>query len=438
MSDATTSDCVPGTSARPVDVSERVALLDVLRGFALWGVFISNSFAWFSGNALLPRAQAESLVEPPLEAVVNGLYYFFVNQKFITLFSVLFGLGFSIQLARAEARKSSIVPLYCRRLGVLLSIGVVHAFALWFGDILAIYAVLGFALLLFRQRSNRTVLTWALVLLVGLPLLAPIVRHYGHSLLHRGQAVVRVARAGDEVDVRERGLLLEGLSSGSFWTTQAANAHFVTYVMPQPQRLLWMARILGRFLLGLLAGRLLLLQDVERHRSLFRRLLVWGLVLGVLGNGVGVVVQRLRLADLVDPTKDTWMLAMPAIAEVGFMALTAAYVAIFALLFQREQWHRVMQVLAPVGRMALTNYLLQTVVSLCLYDGWGLGLIGKLPLSHCVALTTFIFALQIPFSHAWLSRFRFGPVEWLWRSLTYGQWQPLRLAPREAPAPAMN
>jgi len=97
-----------------------------------------------------------------------------------------------------------------------------------------------------------------------------------------------------------------------------------------------------------------------------------------------------------------------------------------------------MWVLAPVGRMALTNYLLETVVSLCLYDGWGLGLIGRMPPSHCVALTLAVFALQVLFSHWWLSRFRFGPAEWLWRSLTYGQAQSMRLPARSAAEPAAS
>jgi uncharacterized protein len=191
-------------------------------------------------------------------------------------------------------------------------------------------------------------------------------------------------------------------------------------------------RILGHFLLGLLAGRHLLLQDVERNRPWHRKLLVWGLVLGVLGNGAWVVVQRLRIAGVLDPSKDTWMLAMSVIQELGYLGLAAVYVTALALLFQRERWRRMLRVLAPVGRMALTHYLLQTVVSLWLYDGWGLGLVGRLPPSRSITLSLGLFALQLLVSHAWLARFRFGPVEWLWRSLTYGRAQPMRLVPRSA------
>ncbi|NBD14119.1 DUF418 domain-containing protein [Corallococcus silvisoli] len=427
------SDPTPSSSASPVDVSERLPLLDVLRGFALCGVFVSNSFAWFSGRVLMPREQAQALAATPFEAVVSALYHFFVNQKFVTLFAFLFGLGFSIQLQRAERRGASVVPVYSRRLLVLLGIGATHLTALWVGDVLSTYALLGFALLLFRQRSDRTLLTWVGVLLVAVPLGVPALQHYGPILLHGAQAAAEAAKATDDLEARLREQLFVGLSSDSLWTTQAANAHFLTFMLPQFKRLFWMATILGRFLLGLLAGRHLLLQDLERHRSLHKKLLGWGLVLGVLGNGAMVGVQRLRILGLVDPAKDGWMVILSAIHELGFLGLAAAYVAVFALLFQREPWRKRMQVLAPVGRMALTNYLMQTVVSLCIYDGWGLGLVGKLPPSSCMALALAVFALQIPLSHAWLSRFRFGPAEWLWRSLTYGQRQPMRHSLKPSP-----
>ncbi|WP_044199226.1 DUF418 domain-containing protein [Hyalangium minutum] len=439
MSEPTPAVPALETEARPVDVSERVVLLDVLRGFALWGVFLSNSFMWFSGRNLLPREQAKALGAPLFEGVVSSLYHFFVNQKFVTLFSFLFGLGFTIQLSRAKARGRAIVPLYSRRLLVLLGIGLTHLFGIWPGDVLSTYALVGFVLLLFRERSDKTVLIWVLVLVGVVPLVAPLIQHYGPILLHGAQAAAEQAKAQEEALAQMRARYLAGRASDSFWAVQLESArYFVTAMVWQVNRLLWMIEILGRFLLGLLAGRHLLMQDVERNRPWHRRLLVWGLVLGVLGNGAMVVVQRLRIAGLVDPVKDAWMVIMPLIHEAGYLGLAAVYVAAFALLFQREGWRKRMSVLAPVGRMALTNYLTQSVVSLCLYDGWGLGLVGKLPPSRCVALTMAVFALQIPFSHGWLSRFRFGPAEWLWRSLTYGRAQPMRLAPPSAPESAAS
>jgi uncharacterized protein len=141
-----------------MDGGQRLVLLDALRGFALCGVFISNVYVWFSGRVLLPRAQVEALTasESLLDTVARNTFNLLVFGKFITLFSFLFGLGFAVQLGRAEQRGASIVPLYLRRLVVLLFIGLAHMFLIWFGDILGSYALMGFGLLLFRNRSDKT------------------------------------------------------------------------------------------------------------------------------------------------------------------------------------------------------------------------------------------------------------------------------------------
>ncbi|MBU8895258.1 DUF418 domain-containing protein [Corallococcus sp. H22C18031201] len=420
------------TEAGPVDTSERLTLLDALRGFALCGVFVSNCFGWFSGRALLSREQALALAAPLQETVVASLYQFFVNQKFVTIFSFLFGLGFSIQLARAESRGTSLVPLYARRLSVLLAMGLVHLFGLWMGDVLSTYAVVGFVLLLFRQRSNKTVLTWALVLMVLMTLVVPLAQRFIPILTLGAQAALEASRAAQVKDAAHRAGFLAELASDSFRVTQAANARFAASNFLGPVRLVWMGVVLANFLFGLLAGRLRLMQDVAAHRGLHLKLLRWGLVVGGVCNGATVTLMRLRSLGVIDPDVARWTSLTPFMMEAGFLGFAAAYVASFALLFERETWRRILGVLAPVGRMALTNYLMQTVMGLVLYDGWGLGLVGKTPPALCVALALGGFALQVPFSHLWLQHFRFGPAEWLWRSLTYGRMQPMRVkAPAE-------
>ncbi|MFY2557768.1 DUF418 domain-containing protein, partial [Corallococcus terminator] len=413
--------------ARPVDATERVTLLDALRGFALCGVFVSNSVSWFSGRVMMPREQAQALSAPLFEMVVAGLYQFFVNQKFVTLFSFLFGLGFSIQLARAEARGSSIVRLYSRRLLVLLAIGMTHQYAIWCGDILHTYAVVGFGLLLFRNRSNTTVLIWAVVLMAVVPLAIPALERFIPIWLHGAEAAGEAAKAARAVETASRTRLFEALSSDSFWTTLVGMARFNNESFVRINRLVWMSLILGRFLFGLLAGRFLLLQDLEGNRHVHQRLLFWGLFLGVIGNGLGLVVWRLRAMGMGDLIDRDWMMVVTVVQELGCLTLGGAYVALFALLSRRGWVQRVFSVLMPVGKMALSNYLLQSVVSVWLYNGWGLGLIGKLPPSTSIFLALGIFAVQIVLSHLWMARFRFGPAEWLWRSLTYGKAQPMRL-----------
>jgi len=412
-------------------LTERVTLVDSLRGFALCGVFIANSFLWFGGRNLLPPEQLGALGAPLLELVTGALFLFLVSQKFISLFGFLFGLGFSIQLSRAEARGASIIPLYIRRLLVLLGIGLLHYFGLWLGDILHLYALVGFSLLLFYKRSDRTLLAWAVLLMGVIPVLIPAIQLFGPVLLQGAEAAAEAEKAVQAQEAARRAQLLAALASDSVWTAQLGNANYTWETWFRSSRApIWMSLILGRFLLGLLAGRHQLLHDVQGHRPLLRRMLVWGLVVGGLLNGLGLLAYHLRTAGGVAPT-NIWLFILTSLQDAGHLALATAYVASFALLFQRVRWRRMMEVLSPVGRMALTNYLMQTVVSLWLYDGWGLGLIGRLPPSRSIILALGIFAVQVMLSHWWLARFRFGPAEWLWRSLTYGRIQPLRLDARE-------
>lgn len=436
MSETVSPTPTPLLDARPVDVSERVTLLDSLRGFALWGVFVSNSITWFSGRAMMRKEQVVALDASLLDTLLKTVYDFTINQKFMTLFTFLFGLGFSIQFARAEARGASILGLYSRRLLILLGIGAVHHYAIWCGDVLETYALLGFALMLFRNSSNRTVAIWAGVLLLVVPLVVPALMRAIPVWLHGAEAAAEAAKARQALMAAGRAQLLESLSSDSFWTSLVGTARFNVDSYASLNRITWMCSVLGRFLLGLLAGRYLLLQDLERHHRVHQRMLFWGLFLGVVGSGSTLVIWRLQRQGLLDMSKSNWMWMLGGISEWGYLLLAAAYVAAFALLARRGWGQGFFNALMPVGRMALTNYLMQSVVSVCIYNGWGLGLITKLPVSRVALLCLVLFAGQMVFSRWWLGRYRFGPVEWLWRSLTYGKAQPMKVAPRRGEAGA--
>ena len=418
-------------SAGPIESAQRVHALDALRGFALLGVFISNSLNWFNGRLFLPKEQALALAASPLELTVNSLFALLIEQKFVTLFTLLFGLGFALQMTRAEGRGTSIVPVYRRRLLVLLGIGLVHMFAIWLGDILTTYALVGFLLLSFRQCSEKTVLVWAALFLFVVPTVFSIGQRVLPVMLDGAAATERAQKATREEDAERRAAFFAGLSSDSVVTSQQANAAYGWASIPNPNRPVLLSIILGRFLLGLWAGRRGLLQDVERHRPLLRKLAAWGL--GV-GSVIGLVVLALNLTYRGVTSLPGWLVWMRIPKDVGILFLGVGFAAAFALLFQKERWRKVLGVFTPAGRMALTLYLMQSVLSITLYDGWGLGLVGRTPPSLTVVFSLLLFAGQVAFSHWWLARFRFGPVEWLWRSLTYGRAQPMRLGPTAAHA----
>ncbi|MFL5353673.1 DUF418 domain-containing protein [Archangium sp.] len=418
--------------ARPVDASERIALLDVLRAFALCGVFVSNAYVHLSGRSFLPRESAAALMSSGVDVVTDWLFNRLVSEKAMSTFSFLFGLGFAIQLGRAEARGASIVPVYRRRLGVLLLLGVTHLFALWYGDVLHLYAVMGFVLLLFRGLPDRRLIVWSLVLILGASATVSAIMIYVPQLAGTPEAVQAASKAKQAMLANIRSETLAGFQSGSYLATVRANAFFYWKVFLKPMTAAHALITLGRFLLGLLAGRRRLFHDVEANRPLFRRLLGWGLGLAVLGTGVALLVDHLLNTGVLSKPAQWWRVLSPVAWELSVLGLCAFYVAGVSLLFLRPRARRWLSVWAPAGQMALTNYLSQTVISQFIYYGYGLNLIGKLHPLPCLALMFALFWVQVGVSHLWLARFRFGPVEWLWRSLTYGKLQPMRRAAARA------
>ncbi|MFY0564163.1 DUF418 domain-containing protein [Archangium lansingense] len=428
MSQPPSSLPAPQAEARPVDSSERLALLDVLRGFALCGVFISNVVMWFSGRAYLTRPQMEAAMASAswLDTALmytNGTLIF---GKFVTIFSFLFGLGFSVQMMRAESRGAAIAPLYMRRLGIMFLIGCAHLFGLWLGDILSTYAALGFALLLFRKRGDKTLLIWAAVLIFVAPMVVTSAMKVLPVLLSGGgaEAGAEAAKAAMERTNQLKAETMASFTSGTYFEVVRANARyyfgqFVQNLGP------FLFALFGRFLLGLVAGRRRLFHDAPQHLPFFRKLFRWSLGISVVASAVGIVVGYMMRQKMIDP-QASWTILLSPVRQLNEVGVATVYVTGLVLLFQREAWQRRLMVLAPVGRMALTNYLSQTVISLFMYYGFGLGLIGKISPATTIGLTLAVFAVQTVISHWWLARFRFGPAEWVWRSLTYGKAQPMR------------
>ncbi|MFY0572499.1 DUF418 domain-containing protein [Archangium lansingense] len=415
--------------ARPVDAGERLEVLDVLRGFALCGVFVSNVYVWFSGRVLMPWPEVQAQVTSSwVNQVAAELFQFFVNGRFMPIFSFLFGLGFAVQMGRAEKRGASVVPVYTRRLMAMYLIGLVHLYGAWYGDVLNMYAVAGLLLLLFRERKDRTLLVWSCVLMFGPMLVAQVLFRYGTLLLEGAEAHAaarEAAKAAAKGMAETRAGIFKSLSSGGYleWLRANAEAYFLLFF--SPMLLTHVGTTVGRFTLGLWAGRSGLFHDVEKHRAVFRRLWGWGLGVGLVGSGLGVVVNVLMKKNLLDG-QAPWTLVLMPVRELGAVGLATFCVTSLTLLFQRERWRWVLSVLGPAGRMAATNYVSQSVLSVLVYSGVGLGLMGKTGPAVTIGLTLGLFGVQVAWSHWWMARFRFGPVEWVWRSLTYGKAQPMK------------
>jgi uncharacterized protein len=411
----------------PTAPRERIEILDVVRGFALFGVLVAN-MAGFKSFGISLGPNGGSLWTGPLDHAVTQMIALAVSMKFVTIFSFLFGVGFALQVLRADARGAPFFPLYARRLLVLLLIGLIHGFLIWSGDILALYAVVGFLPLLFLACRPKTLLACAgiLFLLSFAKWEFILWRQLETKNLRHESAVTGTIAEPPEQDrihaetaqhAYGRGTITEVMSQRARDALSNYSVSFNPLVASNPA-----LRVAGLFLFGLYVGRRGIFRDLRANRPLFRKVWTWGFGLGLLGH--------LGLHFLYHPALPPWLsLLRPLATAVGVPALSLCYVSTLVLLFVNPVWKPFLSPLAAVGRMALSNYLLQSVVCTTVFYSYGLGLYGNVGPAGGLTLSLLIFGAQVPLSVWWLRRFRFGPMEWIWRSLTYGKAQPMRISP---------
>lgn len=409
----------------PTRPQERIVELDILRGFAVLGILLVN-MKYF----MTPFYPYQSGVETKALAdhIAEGLISFFALGKFYTLFSFLFGLGLAIQMKRAEGRGVVFVPLYARRLTILFIMGMAHTFLLWDGDILAAYATLGFALLLFRRRPDASLIRWSVFFLllpiaisaalVGLIFLAGMTPE-GAELIERSFAANATnfqALAEQSLRVYARGTIPEILAQHVQDFNFVVMRYFFNGNGPH---------IFACFLFGLFVGRRGWFRALPSYRACLRTLLTWSLVVGIAANALLVFAEAMSA-----PSRPSPMGILKSVAfAAGAPAFSGFYVASILLLAQQERWRRRFAPLEAVGRLALSNYLGQSLICTLIFYSYGLGLYGAVGSAAGLALTVGVWIFQILLSVWWVRHFRFGPVEWLWRSLTYLRRQPLMGSP---------
>lgn len=425
LTPATQGEGPGGASSHPASGNERIDLLDALRGFALLGIFLAN-LGYFSGWIYLGTEQKEALGALGGGSVRDFFHRAFIEGKFYTVFSLLFGIGFALQKNRLERRGGAVGfrRLYLRRLSLLLAIGLVHLCLIWEGDILTVYALCGFVLLALRDWSSQKLLRLG-VALIALPI--PIYALFwlagwsspGASLVDLGTRVWQSLVGAPVGDADSLEQMQRGGWDG-FYDWALPGVFFRWGALLDSHRL---PKVLGTFLIGVCAGRAISCGGLVGDIKLLQRICFWGFAVGLPANLWLAFVGGLPYLEL----SASGFLATFLYA-IGVAPLGLAYASSFALL-----WHRAPRGLlafSPAGKMALTNYLSQTVFGIAIFYGVGLGLAGRLRPAVWMGLGVGIFALQVFASKLWLNHFRFGPAEWAWRSATYGRLFRLRRDPR--------
>ena len=387
----------------PLPAAERIAALDVLRGIALFGIFIMN-MPGFSHSVFAPLPADLA----PLDAWVSWLRDLLFSGKFNLMFGLLFGIGFHLQLGRLEAARpgSGAVAIYARRLAVLLAIGLVHAALLWSGDVLVVYAVLGFGLLAIRRWSDRAVLS-LLVFCLVFPAIAEALRPL---LLSISTEAIGAFEVEDYLLSNDA-----AFGHGSFLDAMAETlrvfAWYYRSALGAYSLGVFYVQMATGILLGVLVGRRGWVERLPALREPIRRTHLAALGVAFAAGALSLAFSALGATGLDTLAK-----------SLGRPALMAFYALSVLRLLAWPGAARWLRPFALAGRMPLSNYLLQTLLGLVVFYGWGLGFWNRVSPSVEVALATGLyFLVQLPLSAAWLARFRYGPVEYVWRRLTYGR-----------------
>ena len=396
-----------------VPASERNPVLDIVRGFALMGILIMNMPGFSS--SFFAEADGSHLWPGQVDQIAEGLREMLFSGKFNSMFSMLFGIGFTLQFARMQrSDPEHATRIYLRRLLVLAVLGVLHAAVFWGGDVLHVYAILGIVLLFgLRHASDRT-----LIALMALCLLYPVISGLLRLFVMTPDLVaarVAIAKGFEAADNATFG-------HGTFW--QAASLHAREFAFMYSDGLAawgffgFYVQMALTMLLGLLAGRRRWPDRIAELMPQLRKVHVWALVVGLACGAAFTIIFELNRTPGPSPIKLLGGVAY-WLSRLGMMIF---YVLTIVRLAQHPAWARRFAPIAAAGRMPLTNYLMQTAICTVLFYGWGFGLWGKVgPAAGLVLSLAIFFLIQVPWSLWWLSRHDRGPLEALWSRLTYGR-----------------
>jgi len=403
------------TPPAPVSLNERIASLDVLRGVAILGILIMNiqAYAMIGAAYLNPSAYGDL---SGLNGLVWRLSHVLADTKFITIFSMLFGAGIVLMSDRVVAQGGKPGGRHLRRMLGLLVIGLMHAYLLWSGDILVVYALCGFLAFLFRNKKPRTLLVVGLVF-IAVP--SGLYMFFGMSMPYwPADAIQGImefwAPTADAVAV-------EMAAFRSSWPEQMeyrvqTSLFFHTLVF-----LIWTGwRSLGVMLLGMALFKWGVF-SAQRTTKLYATLIAVGFLVGY-----PLVIYGMERNFAADWAIEYSFYFGPQFNYWGSILVAVAYVSLVMLLCKSDSLLGVRRVFATVGRMALSNYLMQTLICTTIFYSQGFGLFGQVERRFQILIVFGVWAFLIVFSVIWMRHFRFGPVEWLWRSMTYGKLQPMK------------
>ncbi len=400
---------IPGTTKGRMDI------VDALRGFSLAGIVIVHMVENYIG-APTPEGALEATHIGIPDYIVDGIIFLFLRGKFFALFSFLFGLSFFIQMDKAHQKGEDFGIRFLWRLLILLAIGYLHSF-FYRGDILTIYALLGVLLIPFFNMKNSWILGISTLLFLGLGRYVVFLTNGGANLFMEGDFSPNSPEIITYFDILRNGSLVDVFQTNA-WKGHLMKLDFQFGVFSRGYL------TFGFFLLGLLFGRIEFFRNYLVLTGKIKKVIYWSIGLFFV-SFILAIVSFAQIGENV--SFDNWpaMLGLTAF-DINNIAMTFIIVGLFVLAYKKDKWQQQLKNFTPYGRMALTNYILQSLIGSFIFYGWGMQLVGELRNTYTFLIAILLVIVQILISKWWMQHFYYGPFEWLWRSLTYFKIYPLR------------
>ena len=405
----------------PVNQNNRIEFLDILRGIAIQFIFMAN-ILFFSGYFFFPKDFRILEYVFASDEILGFISFALIDGKFYSIFSLLFGIGCIIQYEKLIKNNKPFAPFFRRRMFWLLILGGIHLVGFWLGDILTLYAVLGFIVILFIKIPDKTllyisaililtpILNWFIIHALNLNYTKPVFQTSTNIWEHLGYPTSEWN--GRKFNDLKYQLLNENLVD--FFKMNFGNVFIRIGSILEEGRIF---KVLGIFLIGLWTGRHILNNELLQNTKLLKKIALIGILVGLPLSILRTYFEFFGNNSNLNSFLKTLTYAL------GTIPLALGYASLLALIYFHKP--ALLRWIAPAGKMALTNYISHTIISIILFYGVGLSLVGKFGYTVITVIAVTIFLCQVLISTLWLKKFKYGPLEWIWRQLTYKKWLPL-------------
>lgn len=394
--------------------TKRIYSVDALRGFALAGVALVHMVEQYIAGPT-PEGFMEDINGLP-DQIIQGIIFIFFTGKFFALFSILFGLSFSIQMRSASEKNIQFGKRFLWRAVLLFVIGYVHQL-FYRGDILTIYAVLAPFLIPFYRVPTKWLLITAGLIFIGVPRFISFLIFGSESITGIDSMMdFSSTQVSTYFDTIQNGTLLEVFKTNAIYGMKTK----IDFQLSFFGRFYY---TFGYFLIGLWLGRINIFSKIDEFAKKIKTTMLWAVAV-LLISFLLTFGTFATMPQPMDNSSWQFVIAMNFMDWIS-ISMTAIILGGFLLVYTKSKWEQKLLYFAPYGKMALTNYIMQSVIGTFFFFGWGLGYLGQIRLSYLFLLALVLTSLQIIFSKYWLKVFKYGPLEWLWRCGTYLKWQPL-------------